>query len=43
MTAVQKLAATLDSGTAALVTAGHNRRYLTGVPSSAGCVLSGMV
>lgn len=39
MTAVQKLAATLDSGTAALVTAPHNRRYLTGFPSSAGCVL----
>lgn len=40
MQSIEKLAAMLPSGVdAALVTSGHNRRYLTGFPSSAGMVL----
>lgn len=36
----ERLASRLpDGGSAALVTSPHNRRYLTGFPSSDGCVL----
>ena len=39
MTHVEALAAHLQKGEALLVTTAHDRRYLTGFPSSAGCVL----
>lgn len=39
MSHVAHLAAHLNAGEALLITAPHNRRYLTGFPSSAGCVL----
>ena len=40
MTAMERLMAVLPDGqTAAMVTAAHSRRYLTGFPSSAGLVL----
>lgn len=40
MNHVENLAAHLQQGEALLVTAQHNRRYLTGFPSSDGCVLA---
>lgn len=39
MSHVALLAAHLEPGEALLITAPHNRRYLTGFPSSAGCVV----